>query len=106
MESSSPQAPVSNGFSNFQYKPLDLTSKEPSIRLGTSHTGGANDSLIKISLAHAAFGDRPKHEALSYTWGIPDVQWEIELDGVKVKVRKNLWTALKHLRDPSRDRVL
>lgn len=106
MASSSSQAPVSNGFSNFQYKPLDLTSKKPSIRLGTLHSGAADDSMIKISLAHAAFGERPEYEALSYTWGSPDVQWEIELDVVRVKVRRNLWTALKHLRDPSRDRVL
>ncbi len=33
---------------------------------------GDRDDLIKITLKHSAFADKPKYEALSYAWGGPN----------------------------------
>jgi hypothetical protein len=100
-----PGVPASHGFKNFKYKPLDLSSNKPSIRLAVLHAAGIS-SAIRITLATAAFADRPRYEALSYTWGRPDVLKGIELNGVRVDIRENLWDALVNLRDAREDRVL
>jgi len=100
-----PGVPASHGFKNFKYKPLDLSSNKPSIRLAVLHAAGIS-STIRITLATAAFADRPRYEALSYTRGRPDVLKGIELNGVRVDIRENLWDALVNLRDAREDRVL
>ncbi|KAG0645581.1 hypothetical protein D0Z07_8647 [Hyphodiscus hymeniophilus] len=72
------KASASPGFSNFKYEPLDLSSKRPSIRLAILQPGTTN-STVRVTLAHAAFADRPRYEALSYTWGAPN-----EVKGIEV----------------------
>jgi hypothetical protein len=59
-----------------------------------------------MTLAHATFASRPRYEALSYTWGKPDVVKAIELNGARVNIRENLWSALVNLRDAREERVL
>lgn len=59
-----------------------------------------------MTLAHATFASRPRYEALSYTWGKPDVVKAIELNGAQVNIRENLWSALVNLRDAREERVL
>jgi hypothetical protein len=105
MAASLPGVPVSTGFANFKYKPLDLSSKKPSIRLAIL-LPGTNESSVRVNLAHSTFADRPKYEALSYTWGPPAVVKGIELNGTRVDVRENLWSALKHLRNSRQERIL
>lgn len=100
-----PGVPASHGLEGFKYEPLDLSSNKPSIRLAVLHAAGIS-SAIRITLAAAAFADRPRYEALSYTWGRPDVLKGIELNGVRVDIRENLWDALVNLRDAREDRVL
>lgn len=61
---------------------------------------------IRCRLQHVAFAQRPKYEALSYTWGT-DAPWkEIFLDNKPFFVRGNLWDALRHLRRASSERAL
>jgi hypothetical protein len=47
-----------------------------------------------------------EYEALSYTWGSPDVMKAISIDGQTCSVRENLWLALYHLRLKNTSRVL
>ncbi|KAH9210536.1 heterokaryon incompatibility protein-domain-containing protein [Leptodontidium sp. 2 PMI_412] len=94
-----------HGFPNFKYEPLDLSTVRPSIRLAILQPGPRNAS-IRVKLGRSAFADRPKYEALSYTWGRADDLRAIELNGTRVEVRKNLALALVHLRHASEERVL
>lgn len=100
-----PGVSSSQGFPNFKYEPLDLSSKRPSIRLAILQPG-TKGSTVRITLAQTAFADRPRYEALSYTWGPPGVVKGIELNGIRVDVRENLWSALVHLRDARQERGL
>lgn len=93
------------GFPNFNYDLLDLSAVRPSIRLAILQPGPRN-AFIRVKLGHSAFADRPKYEALSYTWGRADDVRAIELNGTRVEVRKNLALALIHLRHTSEERVL
>lgn len=98
-------ASASPGFSKFKYEPLDLSSKKASIRLAVLLPGPAS-STIRVTLAQKAFADRPKYDALSYTWGRPNIVKGIELNGTRVDVRENLWSALVHLRNATEGRVI
>jgi hypothetical protein len=44
------------------------------------------------------------YEALSYTWGSPEIQKSILIQGINVQVRENLWQALYHLRSPDKEK--
>ncbi|KAG4444118.1 hypothetical protein IFR05_000347 [Cadophora sp. M221] len=94
-----------HGFPNFKYEPLDLSTVRPSIRLAILQPGPRNAS-IRVKLGRSAFAERPRYEALSYTWGRADDLRAIELNGTRVEVRKNLALALIHLRHASEERVL
>jgi hypothetical protein len=58
------QSSLPAGSSRLKYEPLD--PERPSIRLAILHPGPAG-STIRITLAPAAFIERPRYEALSYT---------------------------------------
>lgn len=105
MAASTSNAVAVHGFRNFQYDPLDLSTDRPSIRLAILQAD-RRDASIRVTLANAAFADRPRYEALSYTWGRPDELKTIELNGRRVDVRNNLALALIHLRHATEDRVL
>jgi Heterokaryon incompatibility protein (HET) len=99
------RAPPPRTLSNVVYEPLDLTSKQPSIRLAILRPA-PREGTIRITLAHATFASRPRYEALSYTWGNPNEVKAIELNGSPVNIRDNLWSALVSLRDAREERVL
>ncbi|KAF2677164.1 HET-domain-containing protein [Lentithecium fluviatile CBS 122367] len=42
--------------------------------------------------------EKPKYEALSYTWGDPTEEYSITVNSRPFRVRKNLMSALRHLR--------
>ncbi|KAM7184304.1 Heterokaryon incompatibility protein (HET) domain containing protein [Rhypophila sp. PSN 637] len=69
-----------------------------------------HDSIITCSLAAVSFSDSagaiPQYEALSYVWGDLTEQKEILLDGQPKEITRNLWTALKYLRQPHVSRTL
>jgi hypothetical protein len=99
-----PSVPSSRPFPKDIYEPLDLTSKQPSIRLAILRA--APREATRMTLAHATFASRPRYEALSYTWGKPEPVKAIELNGITAQIRENLWLALVHLRDARKERVL
>ncbi|KAM7211262.1 Heterokaryon incompatibility protein (HET) domain containing protein [Rhypophila decipiens] len=69
-----------------------------------------HDPIITCSLAAVSFSDSAgaiaQYEALSYVWGDLTEQKEILLDGQPKEITRNLWTALKYLRQPDVSRTL
>lgn len=84
--------------SNTVYEPLN--EGIDSIRLLILHPADTSDdsSVIRCELKHATFRDKPLYEALSYTWGSPDDQKQMFVNGMQVPARQNLYSALFHLR--------
>jgi len=75
------------------------------IRLLHLHPG-SNLEKIECTLMHGTFAEQPQYEALSYMWGLEEVHRTITINGIKFRVRENLWSALQHLRRRSEPRVL
>ena len=63
------------------------------IRILTLHAGDVTDPIV-CSLRVVVLDERPKYEALSYTWGDPAVTETICVEGVEVDVTVNLEIAL------------
>lgn len=87
---------------SYSYTPLKLRTD---IRLLTLQQGSGDD-LITCSLKHVGFAQKPKYEALSYCWGPSTYQKRLQLNGHSILVRNNLWSALRHLRFPDKDRTI
>jgi hypothetical protein len=105
MAERSSKHPSSHGFANFKYEPLNLSSMKSSIRLAVL-LPGPRPSTVRITLVNTAFAERPRYEALSYTWGRPGMLKGIELNGQRVDIRENLWKALVQLRYTDHGRIL
>jgi hypothetical protein len=88
----------------FEYTPL--ASHTSSIRLIHLQPSEDCNSPVEVAVVEAPFGDKPKYEALSYTWGSDAAQHDIRVDGKRFLVRPNLLEALMHLRGLSETRVL
>ncbi|KAF4628981.1 hypothetical protein G7Y89_g9168 [Cudoniella acicularis] len=84
------------------YSPLQ---DENEIRLIYLLPGPASDE-IKCEVKHALFSPELRYEALSYMWGPRDIQKSIEVNGVVMDVRENLWHALCHLHLDDQVRIL
>lgn len=65
-------------------------------------TPGSWDEPIICTAFCARIEDRPAYTALSYVWGDPADTREVRLDGHSVLVTRNLFAALRRLRDPER----
>lgn len=61
---------------------------------------------IQCELRCVSFQDKPQYEALSYQWGSIRDRRMIYINGQKLWVRANLWSALHQLRDDHTERVL
>lgn len=81
----------------FTYQPLDPLVD--CIRLVELEPAEDFNSPVFCKLVAATFGQKPKYEALSYTWGDQTVKRNIFLDGKEFEVGLNLWDALSHLRN-------
>jgi ankyrin repeat protein len=89
----------------YAYEPLDL--EECSfrlIRLLKGDYGPIYCEVFRASLHSSE--DTIGYEALSYTWGSSDKLYEIETNGKKFPVARNLFQALGHLRLQHQDRIL
>jgi hypothetical protein len=96
------RSPSTSLLKPFKYTPF-LTDID-TIRLVTIKPGWSS-TQIHCSLVHAAFGGKPKYEALSYMWGAQDERKEIVIDGKGFHVHKNLWVALYYLRSQKEERT-
>ncbi|RYP71291.1 hypothetical protein DL771_004868 [Monosporascus sp. 5C6A] len=80
----------------FRYHPLD--TEVDCTRLVQIHPATNEDDPLACDLIHVTFGARPKFEALSYRWGDNDDPKTILVDGMRFRVGRNLWDALRFLR--------
>ncbi|KAH6512285.1 hypothetical protein HBI81_231520 [Parastagonospora nodorum] len=60
---------------------------------------------IKCTFSLISLSNPPPFEALSYTWGSPEAERTIEVEGHEVSVTDNLYSALQHLRQ-GRERIM
>ncbi|PYH87748.1 hypothetical protein BO71DRAFT_278381, partial [Aspergillus ellipticus CBS 707.79] len=67
---------------------------------------GRDEDIIRCQLKHVFLSDNPKYEALSYVWGDPNEQDYIYCNGKQVRIGKELFNALKSLRQPNCERTL
>ena len=79
--------------------------RETDIRLLTLYQGSGDDD-IRCSLKVTDLYQKPFYEALSYCWGSPNEERLIYLDKQEVRIRENLWWALRHLRLANEERIL
>jgi hypothetical protein len=84
------------GIVGFQYRPLDPTVNSTSL-IAFEPVEDENDT-VRCKLIHVTFGETPKYEALSYTWGDEKIKEIIFVDGKEFLVGQNLWGALRVLR--------
>jgi len=62
-----------------------------------------DDSPISGTLRAVALSEKPEYVAVSYTWGEPEFDWTILLDGHPFLVTRNLYAALKrYVKAPNR----
>ncbi|CZR60698.1 uncharacterized protein PAC_10594 [Phialocephala subalpina] len=87
----------------FQYEPLDPLVD--SIRLLELEPADKQQPL-SCRLTHVPFLKRPVYEALSYTWGSPELINNILLNGKPMAIRQNLHDAFLALRKEHEPRVL
>jgi hypothetical protein len=92
----------------FKYTPLDQSID--SIRLihlqPYAKPGTGEEQTIQCRLKHVTFANKPKYDALSYTWGDPTNLKTIRVDGKSLQIQKNLWTALDHLRREAKTQLV
>jgi hypothetical protein len=79
----------------YEYTPLDKSTS--TIRLVLLLPGDFNDN-IECHLLHASLDSELSYEALSYTWGDPEILRPVLLEGEPFPVTENLYDALRHLR--------
>jgi hypothetical protein len=92
---------------SFLYTPLDPSVD--CIRLVILEPGPSSriyQPIIYCRLKHVPFSEKPKYEALSYTWGDESIKHRIVIDKRDFQVGINLINALTHLRHEKEERVL
>jgi hypothetical protein len=87
----------------YPYQSLDPALSE--IRLFSLFPGEVEDE-IRGTMENVPLGSEPTYEALSYSWGDPNVVLPIQVDGVGFKVTTNLRMALRRLRSRTSPRKL
>lgn len=85
------------------YQPLHsrTSTRLFGLQSGTIHDE-INGELYEVELTSAT----PSYEALSYAWGASTGTHDIRIKGQVVRIRDNLYEALRHLRYPDKNRML
>ncbi|KAK3984330.1 heterokaryon incompatibility protein-domain-containing protein [Cladorrhinum sp. PSN332] len=86
------------------YAGVPIAAARREIRVLTLHPGGW-DSPVQCDLSTLAFERGPQYKALSYTWGTDPLNFDVNVNGIKItvngipfRVRKNLYAILQRLR--------
>lgn len=90
-DATAPRTPTKKKASRPQ-SPVPLHDGE--IRVLTLHAAEVLGPIV-CSLQVVVLDERPQYEALSYTWGDPDVREKIFVDDVEVDVTVNLEISLR-----------
>ncbi|KAF1948570.1 HET-domain-containing protein [Byssothecium circinans] len=67
---------------------------------------GRDEAPLRCHLRNVSFLDDPRYESLSYCWGLNKPEAKIESENGSIPVTKNLFTALRYLRDGEQARTL
>ena len=92
----------------YRYQPLPSSSdslSEGFIRLLELQPGQGSEQ-IECNLRSVPLLEDLRYEALSYTWGDPNIVYYISLEGCQFGVASNLLSALLHLRQRDKPRIL
>ena len=92
------------GGANGLYKPLHVARHE--IRLLHIKPSSKLEEEPYCSLKTVSLDDNPRFEALSYTWGDPNLTRPIRLENREWHATINLEAGLRYLRSPSKDMVI
>jgi hypothetical protein len=84
------------GTVGFQYRKLDPTVD--STRLIAFEPAEDENDTPRCKQIHVTFGETPKYETLSYTWGDEKIKEMIFVDEKEFLVGQNLWDALRVLK--------
>lgn len=87
----------------YSYNKLNPERRE--IRLCALHRGSLDDPLI-CTLKTVSLDDNPEYESLSYVWGEPIFNKEIEVNKDTTMLTTSLHTALRYLRKPHESRMM
>ncbi|KAI0439965.1 heterokaryon incompatibility protein-domain-containing protein [Xylaria telfairii] len=85
-----------------KYRPLSVRNE---FRLLELLSGQPSEDICCMLTHESLFEHRP-YFAVSYTWGSPELNRGVKLDGISVPVRENLYQLLQHLRQPHSSLVL
>lgn len=77
----------------FKYQPLPGDGK--SIRLIRILPSAGFESLVRCEMIHAT--TQHDYTALSYTWGVPNAEREVYVNGAILTARPNLWEFLRRV---------
>ena len=86
-----------------QYAPLNTAGGPSEIRLLELFAGDGN---IQCSIRHVTLSNAPNYEALSYCWGDISEKVRIVCNEAYLAITKNLYAALRRLRDGRQSRTL
>ncbi|KAK4444539.1 heterokaryon incompatibility protein-domain-containing protein [Podospora aff. communis PSN243] len=86
--------------SNTHFVHPPLSKPQQKFRLLTLFPGQRSDQ-IQCQLRTASIRSQSEYNAMSYTWGDPGAEEDISVNSAAFKVRRNLWLALRDLRDPT-----
>ena len=86
------------------WAPLNPAKRE--IRLARLAPRERLGAQAECSLKVVSLDENPQFEALSYTWGDPNITEAISLQGMQWPVTVNLEAALRYLRDASVEKVM
>jgi hypothetical protein len=90
----------------FEYEPLDTSIDCIRLLSLDALEEGLEDGIVRCSLNQVKFSEKPRYEALSYTWGAPGPTRRIWVNGKPVDVRENLRDALFCLQQSRQPRLL
>ncbi|KAJ4175879.1 hypothetical protein NW767_015640 [Fusarium falciforme] len=82
---------------SYTYRPLGGDSHIRILRINPA----PSDDRLSGTLTHKLLDDRPVYDALSYTWGAPDMSRTIIIDGHELSITANLDSALRRMRSRS-----
>lgn len=91
------------GANNLEYKPLDKERSE--IRLLVLKPGQWDEGIC-CDLEIVSLDESLEYETISYVWGDPKVRKPISVNGSRIEVTVNLFSALRRFRYPDTPRVL
>lgn len=107
-----PDSQGRDGERRIKYDALDTTVDCIRLLVIESWQGGSwREQLHKsppiiCSMYHATFAEKPKYEAISYTWGDENKKENIQLNGILCSVGVNLVNALKLVRKEQERRIV